>query len=304
MRANKVSFFKMIAQLEDLYNEEFYPDYAKETLRRLINFVKNCEYDASVNRKFISQNYRLSPEEILNLWNNQFPQKKKSIKTIYSQVSLYSSDLYTLFSANIQMWFEAKEKNDEMVFKDKLLKVSELIDAMSIANKDNGNIFIAEFEGVLSMAEPAEELKLEDCEEDIFYMKKLLRTEVMEITSKIDMSRASKIRQILRTPLFESIGGGRHKVNHEKIEFLKAFNLMPIKRRPQQVFMHPELQKAMSKVFQLNKCTEVTDANVNKLAELLYQYYTADGIEEILSGCNMYEMAKAIEIVKTGAFVG
>ena len=200
------------------------------------------------------------------------------------------------------MWFEAKEKNDEMVFKDKLLKVSELIDAMNIANKDNGNIFIAEFEGVLSMAEPAEELKLEDCEEDIVYMKKLLRTEVSEITSKIDMNKAARVRQILRVPLFESIGGGRHRVNHEKIEFLKAFNLMTIKRKPQQVFMHPELQKAMSSVFQLNKSTEVSEENVKKLSELLYQYYTVEGIKEAISGCNMYEMAKAVEIVKRGCY--
>ena len=302
MRNNKISFFKMIAQLEDLYNEELYPDYARETLRKLISFVKECDYDSSVNRKFISQNYRLSPEEILNLWNSQFPQKQKSIKTIYSQISLYSSDLYTLFGANVGMWFEAKEKNDEMVFKDKLLKVSELIDAMNIANKDNGNIFIAEFEGVLSMAEPAEELKLEDCEEDIVYMKKLLRTEVTEITSKINMSRSAKVRQILRTPLFESIGGGRHRVNHEKIEFLKVFNLMTIKRKPQQVFMHPELQKAMSSVFQLNKSTEVSESNVKKLAELLYQYYTVEGIKEAIEGCNMYELAKAVELVKNGDF--
>lgn len=299
----KLSFFKLLVRLEKLYNEEEYPSYASDILKKLIRFVQECEYDHSENRKFVSRNFRLTPEELVNVWNIQHPEKPKQVKTFYSQTSTYSTDLYNLFGANIETWFSAVDKTGDLVFRDKVLRVEELIDAMAIANKDCGNIFISEFDCLVSMAEPVNELKIEDCQNEIAYMKQMMRTEVQTITSKVDMGKVAKIRQILRTPLFEAIGGSKHRVNHEKLDFIKAFSKkLPVDRKPQQVFMHSDLKKAMSSVFELNKSTEVSEANVNKLAEVLYQYYTADGIKEVVSGCNMYELAKAVEIVKNGNF--
>lgn len=299
----KLSFFKLLVRLEKLYNEEEYPSYASDILKKLIRFVQECEYDHSENRKFVSRNFRLTPEELVNVWNIQHPEKPKQVKTFYSQTSTYSTDLYNLFGANIETWFSAVDKTGDLVFKDKVLRVEELIDAMAIANKDCGNIFISEFDCLVSMAEPVNELKIEDCQNEIAYMKQMMRTEVQTITSKVDMGKVAKIRQILRTPLFEAIGGSKHRVNHEKLDFIKAFNKkFSVERKPQQVHMHPELQKAMGSVFQLNKSTEVNAVNVSKLAEVLYQYYTTEGIKEVVADCNMYELAKAVEIVKSGSF--
>lgn len=303
MRTTKVSFFKMLARLESTYKDNpDYPEYGRDILKKLIAFVQECYYDFSENRVFISRNFRLSPEEMCALWNAQHPDKTKQLKTFYSQISTYSNDLYGLFGEDIENYFVVLDDADhmELAYREELSGVSETIDAMDIANIATGDIFLAEFETAMAMAEPVQDLDLEECQEELYQMQKMMKAKVWQAISRIDMGKAAKIRSVLRKPLFEPVGGGRHRTNHEKVALLKMFKILPEARKPQKVCMHGALQDVIGISLKANKSTTINNDHVDELAEILSAYYTQEGVSKFVGRYNMYEFKEAMDKVQRG----
>ena len=303
MRTTNLSFFKMLARLETKYNlENAYPKYARDVLDKLISFVQNCNYDRSESRKFISLNFRGSPEWMCDVWNKQHPDKEKHIKTFYSQISTFSNDLYALFGEDIEIYFtEFKDEEfGEMEFKKEIVEVSTMIDALNLESEGKLGVFISDFENDLAHVKPSSDCSLADCENEIKCMRKLLRRDVLEIEKSMDMRKAAWIYRTLRTPIFKSAGAGKHVINKNKVKILQSLNLLPEKeiecREPSL------LNKLDFKLSQENiRINEEVDMDkVEELRSVLYAYFTPEGFREFSGRFTFNEWKEAINFVIRG----
>lgn len=299
MRTTNLSFFRMLTRLEEKYKQEdIYPSYARNVLDKLINFVQKCNYDRSESRKFISEHFRMSPDDLCWAWNLNHPDKQKHIKTFYSQISTFSNDLYDLLGTDIEIYFtEFKDEQfGEMQFKKEIVEISTMIDALNLESEGKLGVFISDFENDLAHVRPSDDCTLADCKNEIKYMRRLLSRDVAKTEKSMDMEKAAYVYKKLRSPIFKSVGAGKHEINREKVEILKSLGILPEQYvRRSNVIISRELGFSPENMKALN---EIDLERVMDLYEVLYKYFSPEGFKEFIGNYTMSEVRLAIQLVR------
>lgn len=285
------NFFKDLVvcekELDRFTNETNLSDVemlTRDTFLRLVDFVQSGVFTHSKASKFISQNFRLSLNDLVVLWKTEFG-KEKSVNTIRGQVSTTSQELYKLFGVQFS----------EELINCEPKRVADILNSFEVSCLTFKDIFSDELNTQVAEMYCTEDFSIEDLAAEISVLSKFKKENIKGYLSNLSSSKLAYIKKALDKPIVVD-----HEVNANKVALLSIFNqnslLNPTEPCSVQLSQeHLELIKALPKGSSL-----VDELNVTKLKDVFYTFFTQEGLKRFLTGYTQYEVAQAIKEIKEG----
>jgi len=228
-----ISILRELANLElDMETSSDFSDKARAAFDDLISFVESGAYTNSDIEKFIAQNFRLKPAEIIRLY--KFSGKKKSANTLRSQMSslnlslrsilrLEGHELYQIFLTDNEFYY-VRFRALNLLFKNEVINISERF-----------SFNILEY---LPTVSESNVYAVEDCCAELEFLKRFDRADLIECISNLDINKLAYAFRVLSMPTYvreKHLGADGiktslyvSKINEDKLRFMSVLEMISL----------------------------------------------------------------------------
>lgn len=259
------SFLQQLAGLETLIlgkEGTWRSLHARRTLLDLISFVENASFTHSDHTKFICSNFRLSPSELQERWNNREGiDMPKSEEAFRSQISTVSKCLYQIFSSDVFNYFISDNEAG-------LSKIDLLLDTLTIYQSNIHDYYCSEILDSVKDQLWSRTYETAELLPEIEALSPYLKSEIWDVLDELNEEKVSYLFHVLKQPLTFN---KRRETNMQKLEILQELSKKPVK---QDLFM----ERLKHIAVHTNDYPQQTD-NVKRVERLLKVYYQFQSLQ-------------------------